>query len=642
MAHPSEILSPAFDEKTAQPGQGYLARLESVGFSEVHRLDRRLTITLGRAHTNTIVIRDEGASRVHARVFRANAHWYIEDQDSTNGTRVNDERITAPTVLHQDDRIRIGQTTLVFLTDPRILSGSSVAMARDGAELLSLREFETETQLLIDLDAELRSSGFSSGQWQCLFDAAMKMGAAQDLDELADVVLKFLAAETAAQAGAIVKVAGESHPQVLASFFPENGEYRLFSPDLYALLRRKRQALFLQADLQLDQYGVPGPGRTVICVPLLCDGNIAGVLHLYTEDALRTLTADDFHLAIAIARQFHQAYSNLQKRMSLCGENEHLRATLRMQTEIIGCSPAVHALREQITLANGANSPALICGEGGVGKELAARAMHYSSGRRNGPFLSVNCFSMSGEELEAELRGTEHMTYTGQCIAQPGKLEIAHGGTLFLTDIGEAPAAVQETLYRVLAGEPLQRLGGRTPIPVDVRLIAATTRELEEDVTRGYFRGDLFFRLQIQKIRIPPLRERPEDIQHLANYFLDLFARDTGRSFRGFSPPAMQKLHDYPWPGNVRELRNAIERAVVAARSNVIEADDLVLTAQWSQPPSDPDFEAISLSEMECRHIEMMLRHTGWNKSQAAILLGIERSTLDRKIRRYNLAPPPG
>ena len=286
----------------------------------------------------------------------------------------------------------------------------------------------------------------------------------------------------------------------------------------------------------------------------------------------------------------------------------------------------------------------LIRGESGVGKELVARAVHFSSPRKKGPFCVLNCAALSESLLESELFGHERGAFTGATERKIGKFEAADGGTLMLDEIGEMSPTIQAKFLRVLEGHPFERVGGSEPINVDVRVIAATNRDLERDVAEGSFRRDLYFRLRVLEIVVPALRKRPEDIPELAHHFLMRFNAETGRKIRGFGSDAMEQMLRYRWPGNVRELKNVVERAVVLARGEIIEMEDLALSKLSTAgdtaeivPSSSNSFEPMSLEELERRQILATLNATSWNKSQTARILGIERSTLDRKIDRYEL-----
>jgi len=245
--------------------------------------------------------------------------------------------------------------------------------------------------------------------------------------------------------------------------------------------------------------------------------------------------------------------------------------------------------------------------------------------------------------LESELFGHERGAFTGATERKIGKFEAAHDGTLMLDEIGEMSPSIQAKFLRVLEGHPFERVGGSESVEVDVRVIAATNRNLEKDVSEGAFRRDLYFRLNVLEIRVPALRKRTSDVIELAHHFLHRFNAETGRRLRSFTPEALDRLENYRWPGNVRELKNVIERAVVLARGEEIEVSDLMLSNLATAgdtgeiPTVGHGYEPTTLAEMERRHIRATLQSTGGNKSRAASILGIERSTLDRKIRRYEL-----
>jgi Nif-specific regulatory protein len=284
----------------------------------------------------------------------------------------------------------------------------------------------------------------------------------------------------------------------------------------------------------------------------------------------------------------------------------------------------------------------LVRGESGVGKELVARAIHYSSPRRDGPFVCLNCAALTETLLESELFGHERGAFTGATEKMIGKFEAAHQGTIFLDEIGEMNLGTQAKLLRVLEGHPFERVGGHIPIKVDVRVVAATNQPLEQGLKDGKFRRDLYYRLQVVQITVPPLRERRDDVALLAEHFLKRFARETGRKLRGFTPAALARMQEYDWPGNVRELRNVVERAVALGDGPLLDVPDIWLSslgpdAQLPAGTAEAVYESLSLADLEKRHILNTLGYTDWNKSRAAEILGIERSTLDRKIKSYDL-----
>ena len=257
------------------------------------------------------------------------------------------------------------------------------------------------------------------------------------------------------------------------------------------------------------------------------------------------------------------------------------------ESELVGSSPVLAHVQQQIARAAPSRATVLIRGESGVGKELVARAMHFASPRKKGPFVCLNCAALTETLLESELFGHERGAFTGATERKIGKFEQAHQGTLMLDEIGEMSPQIQAKFLRVLEGHPFERVGGSQPIKVDVRVIAATNRDLEKAVAENSFRRDLYFRLRVVEIFVPPLRKRPEDIPELANYFLDKYIAETGRKIRGFTPEATQCLKQYRWPGNVRELKNVIERAVVLARGDFLDTDDLNLSSVATAGESD-------------------------------------------------------
>ncbi len=330
------------------------------------------------------------------------------------------------------------------------------------------------------------------------------------------------------------------------------------------------------------------------------------------------------------------------------------------QTPLLGTSAAMLPVRraiEQVVQAK--STTALILGESGTGKELVARAIHHGSARRKARFVAINCAALSESLLEAELFGYEKGAFTGAGSAgKVGLLETASKGTVFLDEIGEMPVAMQAKLLRVLQERSIRRVGGVEDIPIDVRVVASTNRDLEKEVREGRFRLDLFYRLNVMPIRMPPLRERAADIPLLADYFLSDFAREFEKPFGGFSSSALEALAAYPFPGNVRELRNLVEHAAIVAPGPTIEREHLMLSERAPERPPEPgpgptpgppperpaDAPAaggftirlpdLRLDTAERELILHVLKRVGGNRSQAAELLGINRSTLYAKLKR--------
>ena len=316
------------------------------------------------------------------------------------------------------------------------------------------------------------------------------------------------------------------------------------------------------------------------------------------------------------------------------------RASVRAADPILGESASIRSVMEQVANAAPTDSTVLLRGESGVGKELVARAIHVQSRRRNQRFVCVNCAALTESLLESELFGHERGAFTGATEKRRGKFELADRGTLLLDEIGEMSPTIQAKFLRVLEGHPFERVGGHTPLQVDVRVIAATNLNLEAAVRSGRFRRDLYFRLNVVPIDIPPLRARKDDIRLLAEYFAEDFAQRLNRPTPKISPAAHERLLGHDWPGNVRELRNAIERAMILSEGPTIDASSLSLDGLDTEPIDESKYEGLSIETVEMQHILRTLRFTKWNKSKAAGILGIERSTLDRKLKRHDVERP--
>lgn len=314
----------------------------------------------------------------------------------------------------------------------------------------------------------------------------------------------------------------------------------------------------------------------------------------------------------------------------------HQRLEERYRFEnIIAKSPKMQQVIEVIKVVAKSNATVLITGESGTGKELVARAIHSQSYRKDKPFIAVSCAALPESLLESELFGHEKGAFTGAHVQRRGKFEIANRGTLFLDEIGEMSANIQVHLLRVLEEKEFTRVGGNELIKVDVRVISATNKDMKKAVASGQFREDLYYRLNVVTIELPPLRERKEDIPLLAQHFLKKFAVENQKEITGFSPEASDFLLKYDWPGNVRELENAIERAIILAKNSYIDAADMPqenLQLVQSTPVGK------SLEEVEKEHILNVLSETGGNYSQAARILGISRITLYNKMRNFGLS----
>ncbi len=337
-------------------------------------------------------------------------------------------------------------------------------------------------------------------------------------------------------------------------------------------------------------------------------------------------------------REYKKLYRDLQQQLE---ENKNLREAVEDQYSlqgIIGKSPQMQHVFQMIRDVSASDATVLILGESGTGKELVASAIHKNSSRNENPFIAINCAALPESLLESELFGHEKGAFTGAHQLKRGKFEQAQKGTIFLDEIGDISPAAQVRLLRILQEKNFQRVGGEKIIQADVRIISATNRDLQALVTEGKFREDLFYRLNVISIEIPPLHERVEDIPLLIYSFLNRYAAVAGKKIQGFTPEAMQILLDYHWPGNVRELQNVVERAVVLCKAKVITSELFPLELQQLRDSSNAPHKTLYEAEKEL--ILKTLEVTHWNKHKAAEMLDITRSSLYSKIQKYDLKQP--
>ncbi|HKB07501.1 MAG TPA: sigma-54 dependent transcriptional regulator [Candidatus Polarisedimenticolia bacterium] len=364
-------------------------------------------------------------------------------------------------------------------------------------------------------------------------------------------------------------------------------------------------------------------------------------------DYLRKPMVDEDLLALAekaaqIKQMGYERRRAVEELQSEKVKNFELRRNLQTQfafSAILGKSPKMKQIHDVLQEVTAADSTVLVMGESGTGKGLLARILHYNSPRADRPFVEANCAVYSEGILHSELFGHEKGAFTGAVKQKKGRFELAHTGSIFLDEIGDISPATQLMLLRFLQERRFERVGGEETIEVDVRVIAATNKNLQEGMERGSFRNDLFYRLNVIPIHIPPLRERVEDIPILGMEFFEQVSKKIGKSMRGFSTDAMDLMTRYSWPGNVRELENVIERTVILAKSDLIEVSDL--PPNLKDAATDGSEVKLSLHENERLYILKTLAECNWNKKLAASVLGINRSSLYSKLKKYDIGRSP-
>ena len=665
----------------------YLVIREGSKWTDVFRLVPGESVTIGRAPTNQIVVNDERCSRNHAEIFHSSSGWTLRDLSSRNGTQVDGKRIEADYELKAGNIVRIGGSQLAFVDDlSQAFPDSSGVLHRsrgvegtggsriDNSDVLEAYEPTTITHRMgqskllkpppeeHEEDLSQPKVGRAAAK---LCRLAFELAKSTDVVTLANLTITGLFENTQVDAGGVLLLreghgdSPASSLEVVASRSDSEFPYHPVSSFMATTVLGEGQGVLarnVMDDSRLGSRDSKGDihATSVLVAPIRHRGQVLGLIHLYSTDSVRVPDPDDLEFTLAVADTVAVAVENLARQQELAenlnvirDENLQLRERLGVQSEIVGTSPVMMRVEEEIGQAATTRATVLIRGESGVGKELVARAVHFSSKRSKGPFVCLNCAALTETLLESELFGHERGAFTGATERKMGKFEAADQGTLMLDEIGEMSPTIQAKFLRVLEGHPFERVGGIEAIQTDVRVIAATNRDLEKDVNDGRFRRDLYFRLRVLEIVVPGLRKRLEDIPLLAEYFLQKFNAETGRNLQGFTPRAMEEMLQYRWPGNVRELKNVVERAVVLSRGEYIDHGDLALstlatagdTGEVSVSPQST-FQPVSLSDLERKHILATLRSTRWNKSQTAGILGIERSTLDRKIRRYGLTDP--
>jgi Nif-specific regulatory protein len=677
-----------------QSENAFLVLIQNGEQKELYSLTSYAVTMLGRAAENTITLLDDRCSRFHAKIFFDEGQWYIQDLGSRNGTYLDEKIITAQQTfpLHAGQRVQIGHTIFQFgcgelgttelsLQHPTEQNENEIIERRSGIfgvsdtlrgpqpdKFASTQILHQTAQTAILKDDSKQGTHGITTRTGCgpieLCRLAYHLGKAEEIDQVAKLAIEGLLNATGAEGAGLWlfpynlnSTQNASDIRLVANATLENLQYNPVSETIVRTVFEKKEAFLFYESIKGSKTKDTTKTRerndikNTMAAPIRFQNAILGLLHLYTVSESKFLDESDLEYTLAVADTVGVALAHVNKQKELAAnlnqarkENTTLREMLQMSSEIIGKSSQIQTIHHLISRAAETKTSLLIRGESGVGKELIARAVHFASSRKSKPLICLNCAAISESLLASELFGHEKGAFTGATDRKIGKFEAANTGTLFLDEIGEMSQSLQAKFLRVLEGSAFERVGGNTTVKVDVRVIAATNRDLEREVAEGRFRHDLFFRLRVLEIIVPPLRKRIEDIQILAEYFLDRFCKEIGRKYQGFDPNAMRVLMNYRWPGNIRELKNVVERAVVLGSGTYIQEQDLLLstlntTGETDMRRDEPKdvFIPLSLEDMERNHILRTLEHLQWNKSIASKQLGIERTTLDRKIKRYGL-----
>ena len=604
----------------------------------------KATTTIGRKRTNDIVLEDPYVSRNHAEVVRLEDGAYeIRDLGGRHPVRVNENLISRHR-LQDGDAIQIGGSTLIFCLEessavPHIEYLERGVPVDEFAELVALDARQTVSLQTDSLGAkDLALLQMDHQRLMLLYQFANSVHSSLEdtsplLDETLNVAFRTLDAERGL-IGLVDEISGELCHLHLRDRSGERSPEKIgvSRTILDKALRDGISVLTLDAlqDGQfsdarsIQEYEI----RSALCVPLLFKEKILGVIYLDSRASAGRFGQEDLVFLVSLSHLAGLALGNAILHRQVLQENTRLVDALKPTFELIGNSDKMKQAIGTIKKAAPTDITILIEGETGTGKELAAKAIHALSARNRSMFVAVNCAAIPKELIESELFGHEKGAFTGAVSARQGKFEIADGGTIFLDEIGDMSLDTQSKVLRVLEEKEIQRVGGQRTLPVDVRVIAATNKDLRRAVEERKFREDLFYRLNVVSIKMPPLRERKEDILALAEHFV------AGRA-KTISARASQLLLSYGWPGNIRELKNCIDRAVVLGVGDVIRSEDLPPHIRAGGAALLSPLE--SLEELEKSHIGRVLRATRWRKSEAARILKITRQTLDNKLNKFKI-----
>ena len=594
-----------------------------------YALEEGRTAHVGRGSTCEIRLSDPIASRYHAVFYFEDGDWHVRDTSSRNGTEVNGQKIDQARLDHTT-AIRIGDTEMVLETadptDDELLDTKTLQLADidvdrtmnpDDPELLARRGVAPPEQLLD------------------LYSLSLSMMRGEDPSRVVATVLELVHDRTGADIAAVSLII-DGEPPRLSRSLPEGCEKDLqLTKTAINRVASKQELVWFRDNgdasssavrkrFHCDQY------NESIFVPMVHGDRCIGVMHLYR----RTGSFDEAHvdLAVAACRLASAGLRQSESHVTLKTQLQRQQDKNATTDELVGDDESMMRLKQRIRRVGPAGGCVLIRGESGSGKELVARAVHRSSGRARRPMLTVNCAAIPANLIESQLFGHVKGSFTGADRDHAGWFSQANGGTLFLDEIGELPLEGQAKLLRILEGHPFLPVGGTDQRRVDVRVIVATHRDLAAAVREGKFREDLFYRLSVFELEVPPLRDRGKDLERLIQHFFEHFRGQHGRPKLQLSDDALARMLEYPWPGNVRQLRNVVDSAVVMADDPEIVVGDLGL-----RDAGTSRLETLRIDVWEERLIRKALEKTDGSVPGAAKLLGISRATAYRKIQDYEI-----
>jgi len=589
-------------------------------------------VSIGRIASNRVPIPDDRTiSRQHCVIELVDGQAEIADLESHNGTFVNGIPVSKRPLVH-GDMLRIGQCELVFVTGDEMPSVVPRVFYSDGTP--------TDIRQTVRLHdptawpATPSQVGRMARDLDALVKISRTINSIPDPQELQRQLLERIFEVVPADVGVIlITDQPDDEPTSICTYDRAGRESQPIA------LRRElvQRALWEQSAVISDAPDDSPASENALCVPLLGVQRTVGVIYLTSKGPERKFQDDHIHFLDSVAAIAAVTLENVLALESLKAENRRLRAEVEPSDGMVGDGKTMRQLSSLISKVAQGDSVVLIRGESGTGKELIARAIHAGSTRSEKPFVAINCAAIPETLLESELFGSEKGAYTG-AVGKKGKLEVAEDGTVLLDEIGELPLTMQAKLLRVLQQREFERLGSTRPLKLHARILAATNKDLEKAIKNTEFRQDLFYRLNVVSIAVPPLRKRREDIPLMAIYFATKHAQKCNRPFRGITAEARALLLNYDWPGNVRELENAIEHAIVLGASDEIRPEDLPesLLEQPTTKPEGTKYHA-AISELKKRLIRDALAEADGSYTDAAKILGVHPNYLHRLIRNLDM-----
>ena len=609
------------------------------------------SIFIGRKSDNDLPLPHTSVSRQHAKVSAKDGHYHITDLDSTNGITVNGNKVTK-SQLADGDTVGLGDFALIFHQESKATLG-----VPDSARNSALLKDELNTTQALPPRGDFAAIKDAYEALRALFLLSQRWAGPMDTEPLLEQMLDCLLEIFSAERGFILNYTSKSGKlEVAVARGIKGAEVEKTVSHTIALAAAKDRRSILITDAEADQQyrhveSIKKKSiRSLLCAPIVKKQKTLGVVYLDSKLSQKVFTSRDLSFLEAFCIHAADALDRAGDREKLAKEATSLKTIQKVEDQrqhdfesIVGQSAPMKEVLAQVRDVAAEDVTTILLGESGTGKELLAKAIHYASPRAAKAFVAVNCMALSEDIIESELFGHEKGSFSGALEKRTGRFELADGGTIFLDEIGELSLRVQVKLLRVLQERQIDRVGGTKLVDVDLRIVCATNANLEQLVKEGRFRQDLYYRIMVFPIRIPPLRDRKDDVPALARFYLQRFNQKMQRKHSGYDRAALEKLAGYDWPGNVRELVNVIERAFVLEKGDVITAAALPADLAGARagsgdalPALPRDYDA-AVEAFERAFFGAALARAGGDSARAAEDTGVPKKTIEKKMKELGL-----